>query len=168
MEDLSGPAIVEGEAGGTVEFREITSGTTISVNPDKSSGRFRTSLPEGSYSVRSGDVNRNIILLPASKQNIDLLKPVASITEADAVTNKSTATVTIVAKVNGKGTHSFRLLADNMSPGEAVKEINTEKENSVTWKVKISDPKAPWVAVIVVDGNMNERRELFGLLTVNK
>jgi len=164
MEDLAGPALVKGEASGTVEFRESTTGKNISVNPDPSTGRFSARIPEGEYSVHSGSTARNIVLLPASTTDLDLRKSPLPDFEVSAVMNKSGSTVTIEAKVAGKGTHSVRLLADNLVVGEAVKATNPAKGNVVSWKVKISDPKTPWVAVIVVDGKMNDRKELFGLM----
>lgn len=164
MADLSGPAIVEGEADGIVEFKENSGGTLIPVKPDLSTGRFRATIPEGSYSVKSSGVTRNIILLPASTVNLNLRQSVIPDIQVSAVMNKSSSTVTIEVKAIGKDIHRFRLLADNLVVGEPEKELNLDKGNTISWKVKVVDPETPWVAVIITDGNTKERRELFGLL----
>jgi hypothetical protein len=163
MEDLSGPALVEGLANDAVQFQEKTTGKNISVQPDASNGRFRIQVPEGIYSVKSGTFTRNMVLMPASLVSVDLRPAFAVDAEVAYTTNESSGSLTIEAKVNGKGIHRFRILSDNLSVTENEKEINLDNNKSVTWQVKINDIDTPWVAVIVVDGNITDRFELTGL-----
>ncbi len=52
MRDLAGPALVEGEADGPVEFQERNWGGKIEVQPDATTGNSELP-PEGRYTVRS-------------------------------------------------------------------------------------------------------------------
>jgi hypothetical protein len=53
MRDLAGPALVEGQADGAVEFKEAVSGQVVEVKTDSATGHFRVMLPEGKYTVGS-------------------------------------------------------------------------------------------------------------------
>jgi hypothetical protein len=164
MADIAGPAVVEGQADGPVKFRETSTGTTITVNTDRSTGKFLARVPEGAYSVQSGSVTRNLILLPASMMNLDLRPASALDVEISSTTNEATATVTIEARVIGKGIHHLHLFADNLAVKNTEEELNLNTNNKITWQVKIIEPDIPWVAVVVPDGKIINRHELFGLL----
>jgi hypothetical protein len=164
MTDIAGPAVVEGQADGSVKFRETRTGTTITVNTDRATGKFLARIPEGDYSVQSGSVTRNLVLLPASLTHLDLRPASALDVEVSATTNDAASTVTIEAKVNGKGIHHLRLFADNLSVKNTEEELNLNNNNKVSWQVKIIEPDRPWVAVVVTDGKITDRHELFGLL----
>ncbi|MCJ7449339.1 MAG: glycoside hydrolase family 9 protein [Bacteroidales bacterium] len=164
MADLAGPAVVEGQAEGAVEFRDVKSGITITVTPDIATGQFSIRIPEGTYLVRNGIVSRTLVLLPASLVHLDLRLAFALDTKVHATTNDTSASVTIEAMVNGKGVHHFRLLTDNLSIMDTEKELNLDRDNIIRWQAKITETEAPWVAVIVIDGNITDRHELVGLL----
>jgi hypothetical protein len=170
MADLAGPAIVEGQADKDVEFREMKTGTITVISPDISKGQFHARIPEGNYLVRCGKITRNIVLLPASFTRVDLRPAFALDIEVHATTDDNTASVTIEAKVNGKGIHRFHLLSDNLSFKDPGRELNLDLDNILSWQARVTDKDAPWVAVLVMDGNITDRRELSGLVKpqVNK
>jgi len=39
-------------------------------------------------------------------------------------------------------------------------------KQTLSWDVKIENPDTPWVVVAVQDGNLEERKELFGTVAV--
>jgi hypothetical protein len=77
MEDLAGPAIVEGKVppnqAQPVLFHLAGEGRVVEAKPDFATGRFRIVLPEGEYEVRRAGHSKRITLLPAGEYWLDLL-----------------------------------------------------------------------------------------------
>jgi hypothetical protein len=162
MRDLAGPALVEGQADGPVEFQEKTWGAKIEVQPD-ASGTFRTALPEGRYTVRSKGQELTRTLLPATTYNLDL-RPGQSWDFDVAKTASATGEVVIQAMTRGSGLHHLKLRADNLTLAGDEREVALKGEGTVTveWRCRIADRDSPWVAVVVPDGDLSRRRELMG------
>ena len=174
MRDLSGPALVEGQASAVVEFKEVTTGQQIMVEPDGPTGRFRTMLPEGKYTVRSNGQEQVRTFLPTGSYTLDLRPERALDFEVSNAGNTEKGTkgeVTIKLIARGNGTHLFSLRTDNLSQkgnsptaGTLTKELVLKPGQPATieWKVRITVPDEPWTAVIVPDGDLSQHKELVG------
>jgi len=163
MQKLAGPALVEGSAASTVEFKESTWGQRIVVEPDHASGRFRTMLPEGNYTVRCGDQEQTRTFLPAGTYNVDL-RPGRSL---DYKVTKETAgagEVKIAVSARGSGSHWFSIRTENLAINGGEKELSLRSgvAGTVEWRARVSSPDTPWVAVVVPDDDLSQRKEVMG------
>jgi hypothetical protein len=72
--------------------------------------------------------------------------------------------VAIKATVRGSGVHRLQLRADNLTFSGDVKEVTLKGEGTVTleWRGRITTQETPWVAVVVPDGDLSQRREITG------
>jgi hypothetical protein len=163
MHDLGGPAIVEGEAASVVEFRETTYKQRIEIKPD-AGGRFRATLPAGTYLVRSQGEEETRTFLAKGDYHVDLRPGRVLAIEVSQRTGRS-GDATIVASVLGTGDHRFALRVDNLEAAEPL-EKRLSLQHSVAgrleWHAHIRDLKSAWVAVVVPDGDLSQRREVTG------
>ena len=162
LKDLAGNAVVNGLADGTVEFTEATTNESITVTPD-ATGHFHTTLPEGKYIITSSGLKQTQTLLPASSYQLDLRAAHTigfDVSKSASVNNE----VTIVVKATGNGKHRFTLRADNLTVTNTTKEITLQQNATVTveFKCKITATSTPWVAVILPDDDLNQRKEIRG------
>ncbi len=163
MRDLAGPALVEGQAGSTVEFKDATYGQQIEVKPDLGTGRFRAMLPEGKYTVRSNGEEQTRTFLPGGTYNLDLRGGRALDFQVSKDTS-GTGEVTIKVSARGNGPHRFVLRAENLTLGTLEKQLTLRSGTAGTmeWRARISSPDTPWVAVVVPDDDLSQRREVIG------
>ncbi|MEO8371679.1 MAG: glycoside hydrolase family 9 protein [Candidatus Solibacter sp.] len=70
--------------------------------------------------------------------------------------------VTITVEATGRGHHSFTLRAENLTVegGRRELDLNGKAPARATWKARVTDARAPWVAVAIADGNPEHRREV--------
>jgi hypothetical protein len=163
MRDLAGPAVVEGQAGSAIEFKEATFGQLIEVKPNLVTGRFRIALPEGKYIVRSGGAEQTQIFLPGGTYNLDLRPGRAWGFEVSKDTSGS-GEVTIKLTARGSGSHRFVLRVDNLTLSGADREVTLRPgvAGTLEWRARIASPDTPWVAVVVPDDDLAQRKELTG------
>jgi hypothetical protein len=103
----------------------------------------------------------------------DLMDPrVADVREArmldytvSAVTADNGA-VTISLRAHGSGRHEFVLRSDNLSVTQPAKRIDLRngQPGTLTWTARLTNRHAPWVAVVVPDRDVANRREVTGAL----
>ena len=161
MRDLAGAALVEGEAASPVEFRETSYEQRTEVIPD-SSGRFRVTLPEGRYQVRSQGWEQSRTFLPGGRYSLDLRSGRAMGYE---VTRQAVGgDVTIKVTAHGSGSHRFSLRADNLSVNAAGRALSLQPGATgvVEWHGRIDSQDMPWVAVVVPDDDLTQRKEVMG------
>lgn len=81
----------------------------------------------------------------------------SAVTQADGA-------VTIKLTASGSGRHSFAIRSDNLAGDLAVKTVTLRpgRPFALTWKAKTVTANTPWVAVMIPDGQSEQRRELFG------
>ena len=74
--------------------------------------------------------------------------------------------VIIRMRARGQGSHRLELRSDNLVVREPRAFINLGGggDGAASWQATLRDPHAPWVAVIVPDGDISGRHELFGAL----
>src|SRR5262249_49937372 len=153
---------VSGSDDQPVEFRNERTGLTKSVMP--SNGAFRVLLPQGQYSVREGTSRTTLTALSAGSYDIDLHADKAM---EYTVTTEKEGSSDIVLRVhaNGSGRHTFALRADNLDLKDASRQTATltaEKSGSVVWHAHVLSADTPWVAVVIADGAIANRREVTG------
>jgi hypothetical protein len=168
MQDLSGPAIVEGQAevagDEPVQLIDQRTGRSIQATLDKTTGHFRTRVPQGNYSVRQGTVHTSLTALPASSYHVDLRRESAVDFKVNS-TSVDTGNVVLHLTAEGNGSHSFTLRADNLEltdPETIRADFNGNGSRELVWHARIRDARSPWVAVVLVDGQMNQRKEVTG------
>jgi hypothetical protein len=161
MEDLEGPAIVRGRSAGPVTFAGIGTKETVAASPR--GGRFEARLPAGAYEARCGAVRKRVTLLPAAVVEFDL-RPEKAL---DLVVTRRTAAggkVTIALEARGSGPHIFILRLHNLRVAETKRTaaLKPGRAATVAWTCEVADANAPWVAVVVPDGDVTQRVEAVG------
>ncbi len=163
MRDLAGPALVEGQADGPLDFVQdgVRSGAVTRVIPVR--GRFRVMLPEGKYTVRFRREEQNHTFLPAGKYRLDLRAGRSFAYEVSKVQSPD-GNVRIRVSARGEGRHRFCLRLDNLTIAQPEKEVILQKRTRATveWQGSIGSPETPWLAVVVADGDPANRKELMG------
>jgi hypothetical protein len=162
LKDLEGPAMVEGKASGAIVFKSVNSQQNISVPIDKA-GHFKTMLPEGKYNIISNGISQTQTFLPGSNYNLDLRSNNFLNYEVSKTVSSSGE---LVIKVNalGNGRHNLSIRTDNLTLMSNRKELNLKPGTAASfeWRGKITSDDTPWVAVVVPDGNIDERKEVRG------
>ncbi len=163
LSDLTGAAIVDGQSDSTITFKEITSGQELKVEPDFATKHFHTSLPEGNYSVKSNGDAQTISLLPASTYNIDLRSSHALNFEIVSSTNTKGE---IIIKINarGSGNHHFNIRTDNLIINNQQKELllKAGQTNSFEWRAHVASADTQWIALIIPDDDLQQKKEVKG------
>lgn len=166
MQDLAGPALVEGRVtpglAREVELTEAATGRVLSIDAD-AGGTFRSFLPEGRYTVRSEGRRASITVLPGGTYSLDL-RPGHALDFAVAAETTADGEVTIHLTASGEGTHTFAVRADNLTVDQPEKTLTLRSGStgSVRWKARMHSTGAPWVVVVVPDGDVLQRREVVG------
>ena len=72
--------------------------------------------------------------------------------------------VTIRAKVEGMGRVRLAVRTHNLKVDQPEQEVALEagKPQTLTWAARVLSTKEPWVAVIVPNGNLSEKKEIIG------
>ena len=72
--------------------------------------------------------------------------------------------VAITLEARGAGRHTFALRAHNLRVGQATRaaELQAGRAGQVRWDGTVVSPGAPWVAVVVPDGRLDDRIEAIG------
>jgi hypothetical protein len=163
MTDLAGPALVEGQADSTVEFKETTYGQPIIVNPDLASGHFRAKVPEGNYSVWCNGEKYSRTFLPGATYKLDLRSDRALDFQVSQAKHEE-GEVTIKISAKGNGSHQFSMRTENLTLSETQKELTLKHGSvgSLTWHARMASQRTPWVAVVVPDDDLSQRKEVMG------
>jgi hypothetical protein len=163
MRDLAGPALVEGQADAPVEFVPQAGQPARAQRALPAHGRFRINLPEGAYTIRSRRLEQRQTFLAAGDYRLDL-RPghFVDYSLAKAAPLGGNPVVRLTAR--GEGRHRFRLRTDNLSVSDAGKELDLSPStpSAVEWQGRVTSPDSPWFAVVVVDDDPSQRRELTG------
>lgn len=162
LKDIEGPPMVEGRATTAVIFKEVKTQTVITVSPDKA-GYFKTTIPEGKYIVISNGKVQAQTFLPGGSYHIECR---GNFLLSYEISKKVSANeeVTIQLTAQGNGLHHFNIRTDNLRLASTSKEVNLKSGNTLSfeWTGHITSPDTPWVAVIVPDDNLSQRKETRG------
>jgi hypothetical protein len=163
LKDIGGPAMVDGRASTSVIFKEVDSKTVITVFPDKRTGRFKTTIPEGRYIVTSDGTTQTQTFLPGAFYHLECR---LSFSLNYRITHRVSADgeVTITLTALGSGGHHFNIRTDNLKIIDNLKTIMLKPGSSsgFKWKGHIESLDTPWVAVVVSDDNISQRQEIRG------
>jgi hypothetical protein len=157
---IGGPAVVTGKADSAVRFTELSSGAETVVTPDVA-GVFSTHLPEGRYTIASGNVSIEEALLPGSEYRFDLRPDSALHLAVRQSTTGRLVTLRVVLR--GKGRHRIEVRGDGVDFGQTVKtvELQAGREMVVELKGRLT-PGEPWIALVAADGAWTQGKEVRG------
>ena len=168
MQDIAVAAAVRGLADParheSVEFREQASGQPTPVASIASDGEFDLHLPEGHYDVRQGAAHTTITVLPGGLYHLDLRREHVrdfKVVSQDLGHNQ----VVLRASAEGAGSYTFAVRADSLILHEpALQKIDLTSGNvqSLIWHADVVSGETPWVAVLIPDGSLSDRREITG------
>jgi len=171
MDDLSGPAVVEGVADSAsrspVQLVDEKTGRVRTAAWEKTAGHFRVVAPQGHYTIRQGAEHTSLLALSAGSYRVDLRKGNA-VNMTAQVRTAGPQDVVVQLEAEGSGTHRFTLRADNLSlrePAEQEVRLERGRKEAVTWHARITNVRTPWVGVVVQDGDMEKRTEVTGVAT---
>ncbi len=168
MEDISVPATVRVRANPAshdpVEFREQKSGQVTTASASSRDGEFNLHLPEGRYDVRQGSAHASRTVLPGGFYDVDLRPDRVldfKVTSQDSDHNE----IVLRVSAEGVGRHTFAIRTDNLTLKETGQQeitLTSGTTRDVVWHAHVTSAKTPWVAVVIPDGSLSERREITG------
>jgi len=171
MEDISVPATVRGKPNPAshdpIEFREQKSSQITTAPSSLRDGEFSVDLPEGYYDVRQGSVHTSVTVLPGRSYDVDLRPDRVfdfKVTSQSLGNNE----LTLRVWAEGAGHHTFTIRSDNLTlkePGLQELNLTSVGAREIVWHAHIVSPKTPWVAVVIPDGTLSERREVTGVIS---
>ncbi|MCK5705943.1 MAG: glycoside hydrolase family 9 protein, partial [Cyclobacteriaceae bacterium] len=164
MRDLAGPALVEGFAKSEIEFNETTFDQTILVNPELNTEKYRILLPQGTYQVRCGEIETTRTFLPGASYQLDLR--IANALDFEVTqTTSAKGEVTIELNAWGTGIHQFNVRTNNLSLRQIKQQLILKQgmKGTLKWSGHISLQDMPWIAVIVPDEDLSQRKEVNGV-----
>ncbi len=171
MQDIAVPATVRGKVAPSnhqpVEFRERGSGQVVTKIPSPIDGAFSLHLPEGHYDVRQGSVHTNLTVLPGGYDSIDL-RPEHFLDFKVSFQDVGQNEILVRVSAEGAGPHVFSIRSDNLAVREqaALKvDLTAGKAQQAVWHAHVLSANTPWVAVVIPDDVLAERREVTGTET---
>jgi hypothetical protein len=147
-----------------VAFREQKSGQLTTATPSSRDGEFDIHLPEGHYDVRQGSAHTSVTVLPSGFYDVDLRPDRVldfNVVSQDLGQNE----IVLRVSAEGAGRHTFTLRSDNLTLKESGKQeidLTSGGIREAVWHAHLVSPKTPWVAVVIPDGALDERREITG------
>jgi hypothetical protein len=73
--------------------------------------------------------------------------------------------VVLRVAAEGAGRHTFAIRSDNLivkEPGKQEINLTSGGTREAVWHAHVLSPNTPWVAVVIPDGILSERREVTG------
>jgi hypothetical protein len=169
MQDLSGPAIVEGTAeandGEAVQLVNQKARAVTNATVNAKTGLFRAEVPQGEYVLQQGGVHASITALSSGSYHVNL-KRKSAVDIKVVFTPVDAADIIVYLSAEGAGTHTFSVRVDNLDlsdPQTVRVELGADGKRDVQWHARIIDARSPWVAVVLADGSMDQRREITGV-----
>lgn len=157
------PAHVSGSAAVGATFRETRTGTSVAVKR----GALSLLLPTGSYTVEYGGVRKEISVLNGGNYNV-VLDPEHAINMVLSARRAGGDVVKLTALLQGAGEHALELRVYNGSVTASQAQVRVKlavgREQSCDWRVRVADPGKPWAVVLIANGDMDGKMELFGTL----
>lgn len=173
MSDLNGPAVVRGFADRDkqqpIEFRDTRTGLLKTVSADAHDGAFRVLLPQGNYALRQGATHAALTAISGGTYDLDL-RPEKAVDYSVKAETEASGDIVLRVAASGIGPHSFSIRADNLKlDGAAEQTINlaSGKTTDAVWHARILSTDTPWVAVVIADRTLANRRELTGTAHMN-
>jgi hypothetical protein len=120
-------------------------------------------LPQGHYLIRENGIDLHRTLLSGVTYDLDLRPGRAVDFQLSQATSKA-GEVTITVTARGEGKHHFAVRTENLRLGENVRELTLQPgtAGTVTWKASVDAQDTPWVAVIIPDDDVSQRKDVIG------
>jgi hypothetical protein len=167
IRELGGPGLVTGyvDPGSTVpvRFRDASSGEITEARANLSTGGFQIWLPQGSYEVFHDKRSKSVSVLPGGILKLDLrMRNFLDFTVSYDV--PAANQIRIQVEAQGVGEHRFKVLCDNVALEETTQStlLETTQSSTLIWKGTVQSSSAPWIAVVIPDGDMTQRQEIVG------
>lgn len=167
MQDIAVPATVRGTVTPSnhqpVEFREKGSDQVMTTSPID--GAFSLHLPEGRYDVRQGSVHTSLTVLPGAYYDSIDLRPEHVLDFKVSYQDLGQNEIVVRVSAEGAGPHTFSIRSDNLSVQEQATlkvDLITGKVQQAVWHAHVLSADTPWVAVVVPDESLAQRREVTG------
>jgi hypothetical protein len=153
------PARITGSAPAGAEFREARTGAALKIP----AGKFSRNLPPGDYTIAYGGATRRVGLLAGGHYDLPLDAQRAIEITLSAKPPQQ-GEIQIQARLRGAGAHKLDVRAFNgaVDTPQAAITLAAGREQTVTWKLKIVAGQTPWAVVVIPDGDMSGKKELFG------
>ncbi|MBN1899986.1 glycoside hydrolase family 9 protein [Candidatus Sumerlaeota bacterium] len=163
---LTMPAIVQGELAnaesGSIVFSNKKTSEHIKIDAD-ASGKFEAFAAAGEYEIKFGSASRNLTILSGMRYHLALnpeknIHFIASVKSANA--EKNLVQIRVIAE--GRGRHDLSLRIFNGKTLDPERELNlkAEEKTEIVWDVSITNPKIPWVAVVIPDNDPVWKQDL--------
>ena len=166
MQDIAVPATVRGIADAAnrqpLEFREQGSGQAITTMPSPIDGAFSLHLPEGRYAVRQGSAHTSLTVLPGELYSIDV-RPKHFLDFKVSFQDLGQDEILVRVSAEGAGPHVFSIRSDNLilrDPGPLNIDLTPGKVQQAVWHAHVLERDTPWVALVIPDNALAERREV--------
>lgn len=154
------PARLQGSAASNVELQAMATGQRVKI----ARGRFDLQLAAGEYVARYSGVEERIVLADGTRhrRSFNAAQRIDINWSAQPMDN----TVELTVQLRGAGKHALELRLYNATAASTPKEVNLHSGSTetLTWQLHVTDSSMPWVAVLIPDGNHEQRKELFGPL----
>jgi hypothetical protein len=164
MQDIAVPATVKGSVAPSnhqpVEFREQRSGQLVTTTPID--GSFSLHLPEGRYEIQQGSAHTSLTVLPGTSNSVDL-RPEHFLDFKVSFQDIGQNEILVRVTAEGAGPHVFSIRSDNLAVREQATlkvDLTVGKVQQAAWHAHVLSANTPWVAVVIPDDVLAERREL--------
>ena len=120
-------------------------------------------LPDGTYTVRSGNRHISLTAMPGATYRLDL-RPGHVLDFRFAAQTSRSGEITIRLSAMGEGRHQFSLRPHNLDVDSPTQDLTlvSGKPAVLEWKAKMISKDGPWVIVAIADGDISSRRDLVG------
>jgi hypothetical protein len=157
---IEGPAVVRGHADSAVHFIETTTKDSVIVKPERPDGHFFVKLPEGNYQIKSAGVDQERAVLPGGEYTLDLRADSSLALTVTRLPSSRELILRITARGNGE--HRLDLRTDGVvfsNPQQGLS-LRTGIATTLEFRGKIVSSKAPWVVLVVPDGDWEKGKEV--------
>jgi hypothetical protein len=155
---------VDRESSEPIEFREEKSGRVIQVAVNAGDGKFRTTLPQGRYTVQHGAAHTSVAALSGGIYHLELRGDRAFNLQVMAETTVANE-VTLHIHAEGAGAHTLEIKGSNLQFKEAGTqkiELRAGHDAELVRHGRIVATGTPWVVVVIPDGVLSAHQEVTG------
>ena len=159
LADAYGPAQVRGvltPGAGDITFTSELTGASYRFTPCGETGLFAGAIPAGEYRVEYDGLTKPLTAVPGKTYT---LRPTMASFALESKADGSRVSITI--RTAGRGRAKLAVKAQNMKLDYAGSEITLG--DTLTIEGEILDRAFPHLAVLIPDGNLDEKFEVFGL-----
>jgi hypothetical protein len=136
----------------------------VTTTPSPIDGTFSVHVPEGRYDVRQGAAHTSLTVLPGAFDSIDL-RPQHFLDFKVSFQDLGHNEILVRVTAEGAGHHEFTIRSDNLAVQEQATQrvdLTAGTMQQVVWHARVLSADTPWVAVVIPDDSLAERREVTG------